>query len=232
VTEALVNRVVVHQLHPGGGLQCTVWLIAAPHGLILVDPGAGEEDAALRANLGRLGFVPEQVTHVLITHCHVDHALGAGGWQRRGARLVASAPGARFLAAAHPFAWCEHPERIPHIQVDLPLADGETLTAAGLSVRGLLTPGHTPDSMTYLLEPVAGERLAFTGDLLMADGRPGWVGKGQYAPDALRASLDRLLALGLTRVYPGHGEPIADVAGWLQRGLARARAGEWPRHSL
>ncbi len=222
------EMLVVHQLHPGGGLQCTTWLIEGPDGLVVVDPGAGFEEAAVRANLAALGFAAERVTAVLITHCHVDHAMGAGAWRRPGTRLVASTLGGEYLATAHPFIWCEHPERIPRIQVDVRLADGETVRAAGLTIQGLLTPGHTPDSMSYVIEVAPGERLAFTGDLLMANGLPGWVGRGQYDPEALQASLERLLGLGLRRVHTGHGVSIDDVDAWLRRGLALARAGHWP----
>lgn len=220
----------IHLLHPGAYMQCTAWLIEGPEGLILVDTGSGCEEEKLLANLQHLGFTPEQVTHALITHCHCDHSIGAKRWRRFGTRIVASARCAEYLESADPIIWGEHPDLIPKNPVDIRLQDSETLTAAGLTIQGIDTPGHTLGSMTYLIDG-EDKRLAFTGDLLLFEGVPGWAGKGQYDAESLLASLQRLLALSLTRVHPGHGAAIDEVDAWLRRGIGLGRAGEWHPNS-
>ncbi|MFW5858081.1 MAG: MBL fold metallo-hydrolase [Planctomycetota bacterium] len=216
----------VRPLHPGAYLQCASWIVETSDGILLIDPGSGCEDTRLVANLDALGHAPGDVTHVLITHCHCDHAMGATFWQRAGAILVASQPCAAALAEAHRFIWGEHPELIRPITVDRPFDDGDAFTVGGLTVTALSTPGHTPGGATYLVDG-PGERGAFTGDLLMHDGGPGWAGEGQYDPEALLQSLDRLAACGIRRAWPGHGQPIDEVAAWLQVGRDRGRSGDW-----
>ena len=58
----------------------------------LLDPGSGVAEAELLANLERAGVRLADVRGVLLTHCHVDHAMGAGRLQRHGLRVFASAP--------------------------------------------------------------------------------------------------------------------------------------------
>ncbi|WP_052436951.1 MBL fold metallo-hydrolase [Georgenia sp. SUBG003] len=96
-----------------------------------------------------------------------------------------------------------------------PLADGELLDVGGLAVRVLATPGHTGDSVSFLL---AEEGLLLTGDTVLGRGTTvlGWP-DGTVA-DYLR-TLDTLLAMTgegrVTRLAPGHGPPVEDPAAVL-----------------
>ena len=55
------------------------YAIPHPHGVILIESGPGSTLTGLEAGLAKLGFTPADVTDVLITHIHLDHA-GAAGW--------------------------------------------------------------------------------------------------------------------------------------------------------
>src|SRR5690606_35631623 len=113
--------------------------------VVVVDPGPLHEGhlAALAAT-GRVELI-------LITHHHHDHTEGS-------ARLAAltGAP----VRAADP-AYCVGGE---------PLVDGEEIEAAGILIRVLATPGHTADSLCFVL-PTDGEHgSVLTGDTILGRG--------------------------------------------------------------
>ena len=134
---------------------------------------------------------------IALTHGHADHTDGVAGLLAR----VGDVP----VAAA---AWKG---------ASVPLADGD---AFGPLVA-IATPGHAPDHLAFL----AG-RVLFTGDAVLGHGSV------YVAPDpgALRgylAALDRLLALDLDVICPGHGplvsEPRAKLAEYRDHRLDRER---------
>jgi glyoxylase-like metal-dependent hydrolase (beta-lactamase superfamily II) len=217
---------VVRPAHAGGYMQCRTWLIPGAGGAALVDPGSGVEEDSLLANLRQLGCSPSDIRYLLITHAHVDHAMGAGRLRRWGAKIVASAYTARLMEGASPVVWGEHPELVRPVTVDVRVADGEELDCSGFAIGCHLTPGHTHGCVTYMVETADG-RAGFTGDIVMGDGRPGWAGPGEYSASETVASLEKLRGIRVACAYPGHGAPITDPEAWLQRALALGRGGEW-----
>ncbi len=163
------------------------WLLRAPDSssCVVVDPGPDDE-----AHLRRVAE-HGPVAQVLLTHGHPDHAAGA----RRFAELV-GAP-VRALDPALRFG-CEG------------LADGDVVAAAGLEIRVLGTPGHTADSLCFLVDDDTG-RAVLTGDTVLGRGTT-----VVAAPDGTLgeylASLRRLATLAPgTTVLPGHGPELPDA---------------------
>jgi glyoxylase-like metal-dependent hydrolase (beta-lactamase superfamily II) len=171
------------------------WLLAEPGAAqaVVVDPGPRDDghlltvrDAATTENR-RVGLI-------LLTHRHADHAEGA----RRLAELT-GAP-VRALDPACRLG-------------DEGLADGDVVSLDGLEVRVVATPGHSADSLSFVL-PV--ERTVLTGDTVL--------GRGTTVVDhpdgdlaAYLESLHRLRRLAetaeVTRVLPGHGPVLDDALG-------------------
>jgi glyoxylase-like metal-dependent hydrolase (beta-lactamase superfamily II) len=135
-----------------------------------------------------------RITHVLDTHVHADHLSRS----RRLAELVG--------------ATLHMPEGAPVSYPFSALRDGDALEVGSATLEAVKTPGHTPESTSYLLDG----RALFTGDTLFlsAVGRPDLdatpEGSREKARELYR-SLQRLLALGPeTLVLPGHtGKPVA-----------------------
>ena len=167
------------------------WLLRAPGSerTVVVDPG--QSDALHHERL--LEAAPD-IAVVLITHGHFDHSqLAAELHERHGVPVRAADP--QFCHGAPP------------------LADGEAVESSGLTVRVLATPGHTADSVSF----VVGERDAvLTGDTILGRGttvvaHPDGV-LGPYLE-----SLERLRRLGDATVLTGHGPELpslADVAAY------------------
>lgn len=134
------------------------------------------------------------IRHVLLTHFHADFIAGHRALAKRTGATIHLAAGAQ---AEFPFH---------------PLADGEALELGAVALRALHTPGHTPESMTLLLEEGGRTLRALTGDTLFIGdvGRPDlFASLGATAGDlatSLHASLQRLLALpDEVEVWPAHG---------------------------
>lgn len=178
--------------NPGGmTLEGTnTWLLREPGAreVVVVDPGPPQHEAHLTAVLDEAQRGGGRVALILLSHHHSDHSGGA-------ARLAE-------LTGAPVRGGGAGPE----------LADDEDLTTGGLALRVLATPGHTADSVCFL---VPDDRLLLTGDTVL--GRSTTVivwpdgDLGHYL-----ASLERLQTAAeqgvVTRVAPGHGPVIPHAA--------------------
>ena len=167
-------------------------------GLIVVDPGP-DLDAHV-SDLVDAG----PIALVLVTHFHEDHT-GAS----RALHAVTGAPVRAFDAE-----FCIDAE---------PLTAGEVIVHGSARIRVLSTPGHTRDSVSFLVEDGV-SRAVLTGDTILGEGT---TVLGDY-PDALADYLDSLRALrelGEIAAFPGHGPmlpSIAEVADeYLRHRLAR-----------
>lgn len=189
------------------------WILRAPGAerSVVVDPGPMLEDH-LRAVLDEAG----KVAVVLLTHKHPDHSEGAGWFANQaGCGVRAVDPGFRIPT--------DHAHG---------LSEGDVITADGMRIEVLPTPGHTLDSVCFWL-PQDGSLL--TGDTVLGRGTS-VVAHPDGALGPYLDSLDRLRAFadspaGVTRLLPGHGAVIDDPTGVLtyyinhrQERLAQVRA--------
>ena len=148
------------------------YLIRHADGAILVESGPGSTLAALQAGLAQEGLSPRDVTHVLLTHIHLDHA-GAAGWlARQGAQIYVHPVGAphmlnpeKLLASARRIyedrmdaLWGEFLP-VPESQLVVP-NDTEPIVIGNLEFIPLNTPGHAEHHYAYLFEDIC-----FSGDV-------------------------------------------------------------------
>ena len=145
------------------------------------------------------------VRHLLLTHAHVDHIFGC--------RFFEDQFDLRFKAheAAVPFIErAEEQATAFGVEVDKPsvpttfLDEGDTISFGGVTLDILHTPGHSPDSISFVHRP---SDQALTGDVLFQNS----IGRTQGLPETSRSQLmasitDKLLPLGDdVTIYPGHG---------------------------
>ncbi len=146
-----------------------------------------------------------QATHVLLTHCHFDHVGGVAGLQASGARVYCSAAERPLVGTANDLSH-HFGAPTPTYKIDETFVDGEEKLLNGVSVKMLLTPGHTKGSCCYLFTSKEGDRYLFTGDTLFADS----IGRTDFPTGnigEMRASLKRLRDLdGDMPLYAGHNE--------------------------
>jgi glyoxylase-like metal-dependent hydrolase (beta-lactamase superfamily II) len=107
-----------------------------------------------------------------------------------------------------------------------PVGGPERFTAAGLAVEAVRTPGHTADSVCFVVtpeDPGAGGPAVLTGDTVLGRGTTVVMWPDGDLGDYL-ASLARLAELGALPVLPGHGPALADCAAAAGHYLAHRRA--------
>ncbi len=195
----------------------------------LIETGPGSTVTALQAGLAALGLRPADLTHVLVTHIHLDHA-GAAGWlAQQGTPVYVHHVGAPHLIA--PMRLWNSASRIYGAQmVPLwgqvwPIApaqvhtlhDGDVVELGGLQIVAHDTPGHAWHHMAYQIEDVC-----FTGDVAAAR-MPGCrhVRLPTPPPEIELAvwhdSVQRLRRLAARRLYLTHFGAVDDVAAHLDR---------------
>ncbi|REC53726.1 MBL fold metallo-hydrolase [Rhodosalinus sediminis] len=193
-------------------------------GLAVIDPGP-DDPAHLEAILAALG-PGQRITHILVTHAHLDHSPLARPLARETGAPVLAFGDARAgrsavmtrLAAAGLAGGGEGVET--GFAPDATLADGAEVAGDGWRLTALHTPGHFGNHLCF----AAGDTL-FTGDLVM-----GWASSLVSPPDGdltdFMASCARLSGHRWRVMHPGHGAPIADPAARLAWLLAHRRTRE------
>lgn len=161
------------------------WVLKAPGSreCIVVDPGPKD-----KAHLDAVA-ASGTVVLTLVTHRHADHTGGLKRFHRRSGSPIRAA-GEKFL----------------HGDAST-LADGEVIEAAGLRITVVHTPGHTADSVSFMLDDAV-----LTGDTILGRGTTVLDPKDGSLADYL-TSLDTLERLGEGKtVLPGHGPELPDAA--------------------
>ncbi len=194
------------------------YLIETGGSYILIDTGCAGQRANLENVLAAAGCQPGELTLVILTHGDFDHtgnarylraSFGAtiamhradAGMAERGDMFSNRHKGNALLRALSPllFGFGKAERFVPDLYVE----DGDDLSTYGLAARVVHIPGHSSGSIGILT--AAGD--LFCGDLLENAGRPAY---NSIMDDqaAAQASVVRLAGLGVSAVYPGHGEPF------------------------
>ena len=173
------------------GMRCL--LVEHPDALVLIDTGVGNKETAkfhdiygienapvgtsgptqLESALKEAGFAPEDVTMVISSHLHFDHAGGNTRVDDAGV-VVPSFPNARYVARRGEWEWAHHTnERTSASDFGrnydpveqaclLELVDGDRDVLPGVTLRH--TPGHTPHHQGILVTS-GKERMFFAADM-------------------------------------------------------------------
>ena len=230
-----------------GGLRGTVgsYLLPGPDGTFaLIESGPASTLPTLQAGIREAGFEPENLSDVLVTHIHLDHAGAAGTLAREyGATVWAHASGAphlvdpsRLLSSARRVYGDEMEalwgavEGAPEAQVRA-LSHGDTFTLFGRSVRVLATPGHASSHVSYLLD----NKTMFTGDAAAIKLPGSGVVRPATAPpeidlEAWDRSLDAMRDAAPERLLLTHFGEVVDVTAHLER--VRERTHAWAEEVL
>ncbi len=226
----LVRRVLAENPSPFTYLGSGTYIIGSGE-VAVIDPGPDDSthiDAILQA------LAPgEQITHIFITHHHLDHA---GGVDELHARTGAPSHGFGWTAPSSqvkvPLFHFGDPEvdgidprstadesnesRFKSVHPDVTLAHGDIVQIGDMTLEAVYTPGHASDHLCYAF---AQERLLFTGDHVM-----GWSTSVIPLPDgdltAYMASLNLLLNRDEVWYLPTHGPAVTEPRSLVEALLA------------
>jgi glyoxylase-like metal-dependent hydrolase (beta-lactamase superfamily II) len=159
------------------------WVLRGPGSdeMVIVDPGPDDDEHIGR--LAALGKIPL----VLISHKHEDHTGAIDKLVELTGAVVRSV-GSGFLRG-----------------LGGPLTDGEVIDAAGLRITVMATPGHTADSLSFLVDDAV-----LTADTVLGRGTTVIDDEDGSLTQYLE-SLRRLRGLGRRTVLPGHGPDLDDL---------------------
>jgi glyoxylase-like metal-dependent hydrolase (beta-lactamase superfamily II) len=209
------------------------YLIVEKGRAAFIDSGTNYSVPRLLAALDAANLAPEAVDLVIATHVHLDHAGGVGLLMQHlpRARLIVHPRGARHMIdpihlvkGATAVYGAEEIERSYGTIVGVPedrvveTSDGMTMTLAGRPLLFLHTPGHAMHHHCIWDERSRG---IFTGDTLGLSYREFDTARGawimptttpvQFQPEALRHSIERLLAFTPQQIYITHYGSVGDV---------------------
>jgi len=192
-----------------------VYLVDCGVTLALVDAGGGGDVDRLVRNIEAEGIDPSCVSHLLLTHCHSDHAGGAFGLRERlGCRVCIEEGEARIvesgsdddlgLDAAREGGFYPQDYRFTHCPVDFRLRNGDTISCGDREFKAIHVPGHSKGSMCFLVDLDEGRAL-FSGDVVFPGGRIFINNLPSSDLSDYRRTIGRLAALEVDMLFPAHG---------------------------
>lgn len=198
------------------------YLIATSEGPILIESGPYSTYPQLAEAIRNVGFQPEDIKHVFLTHIHFDHAGAAWQFAAYGAKIYVHEIGVPHLhnpeklwnSAAQIYGdqmdalWGKM-EPIPMDQL-VATADGDVITIGDVTIKAIYTPGHAVHHNAYLIDDVL-----FTGDVAGVK-----IGNGPVVPpcpppdiniELWKESIEKLRNSGATTFYLTHFGAIHDT---------------------
>jgi glyoxylase-like metal-dependent hydrolase (beta-lactamase superfamily II) len=199
----------------------TYMIDCGAEGVAIIDPTYESEFERTVENVEKCGRTRKDIRWVLNTHCHIDHAMADRKFREMGAQILVGAADAEHVekgTRVTGYYIVKGVTEFPRSKVDQRLEDGETLRLGNKVLEVIHTPGHTPGSISLLLE-AGGKNILFAGDTVLYDARLGWQGNPYADNRAYLASLEKLERFTLNTkplqwdvLLPGHGAIAMDHA--------------------
>jgi len=178
-------------------------LIDAGNELAVIDGGLPQSAQLIIENIRELGFDPRDVTTIMLSHAHFDHAGGMNALQKyTGAKILSSTQGAKALRAGAlleddpQFGQGAGHTGFPATQNVKAVTDGVDHVIGDTSVQGIYTAGHTPGGMSWTWQSCEEERCL---NVVYADSTSAVSAAGYRFSDGmgdtLRVSAERIAAL-------------------------------------
>ena len=211
----LIRRIVANNPGPFTFVGTGTYIVGRGE-VAVIDPGPADEahlDAILAATGG------ETITHIFVTHHHLDHSPLAAPLKARTGATIYGCP----LSQAHVAAEVRVEEdEDESFRADVVVCGGGVFEGKGWTLEAIPTPGHTSNHICYGLKE---ENALFCGDHIM-----GWSTTVISPPDGDMGdyfrSLDNIKARGFNTLWPTHGPPVPEVGPFIDAYIAHRRARE------
>lgn len=216
------------------------YLLTGDDEVVLIESGPSSTLDRLEASVARAGFDLADVSKVLVTHIHLDHAGASGPLARANPDLRVYAHPFGLPHLVDPTKLVASASRIYGDQMEplwgdvvaidehqvIPFSDDEILRIAGRDLRVIFTPGH---AWHHVAIHEADTGTVFTGDV-GAVRMPGYryvcppAPPPDLSPDSWAESIERIAALNPTRLCLTHFGVVDDPARHLEQILPNLEA--------
>ena len=142
---------VIGNIYYVGSRGLSTYLIATPEGHIVINSSFEKNVPMIKDSIEKLGFKFSDVKILLISHAHNDHCAGSA--------LFKELTGAKYMVMAEDVPEIEaggkgnfqNPNggRYPSLKVDRVLHDGDEVKLGNVTLKAVLTPGHTKGCTTW-----------------------------------------------------------------------------------
>ena len=215
--------------------RCNAYVLRSSEAVALVDTGVSWRLGRLRASLRAIGLEPTDIALIIATHCHYDHVGSLAAMKgQSGAKVLVHESETQYLergsmalppgtngilraVVATAVTLFPHSGRFAPLTPDIVVGSEYDLSPHGIEGVVLHTPGHTQGSVSVVLGSAA-----VVGDLMYDIGRrtvfPPFAEEGA----GVLSSWERLLAMGMRELHPGHGRCIDSQR--LRRSLDERRS--------
>lgn len=216
---ALEPARVFDNLYFVGDRSTSAWALTTSAGIILLDAGFHHNvEGTILAGMRKLGLKTEDIRYVIVSHGHNDHFGGA--------RLLQKTFNARIVMSEadweHMVTWPQRGSPAPFPDRDVVVKDGDEIRLGEQTVRIVITPGHTPGTISPIFEVRDGAQRHYVGYW-------GGDGAGHLDPAGIRtyaAAVDRFIGLDPRVDVPLSNHVVADGTVLKLPLLASRKAGE------
>lgn len=208
----------------GGGFDwtdpcdCNVYVIDGGNETALIDAGAGGSTAQIMSHLFEESICTKTIKYIFLTHLHADHAGGAAALREMTrAKVALTREGKRVLERGDEKAidldrarlagFYDRHYRFKRCKADLLLDDGDVFRVGNLTVRVIVSPGHSRFDTYYLVKSEEGHVSLFSGDGLFFGGRISMLNTRDFDLHALARTMARLIREKVDSLFPGHNQP-------------------------
>lgn len=197
--------------------DCCIYLINAGD-LVLIDSGAGRSAQRLVDNINTLGFDPQRLKAIIITHAHIDHIGSVAYFQQKyGVKLVAHELDATAIETGEGTGAEFYDVAYQSCRVDIKVGTaGESLTFGAYELELIHIPGHTPGSIAVYVD--MDDRRVLFGQDIHGPYVPAWGAD----PAQARLSLQKLIDLNADILCEGHFgiyQPASEVKQYIEEYL-------------
>ena len=178
----------------GDGLCSNIYVIGNKD-ITLIDTGVGNRMNPIFPQLEELGFKPENIKQVVLTHAHHDHAMGAFMiLDRIRPRILVHEADTKYIATSFGDALVK-------------IQEGDIVETKIGSFDVYLTPGHTPGCICLHDKDT---KILISGDTVFPDGHYGRYDGESGSHEATVESLRKLDGLDVEYLLSGHGSPVLE----------------------
>ena len=221
-----------------GSKRVSVHIIDTQNGLVMIDTGYPDMYEQILNSMSELGLNPKDIFAIFHSHGHIDHFGCTQKFKElSGAKTYISRIDNDIVNGKLDLSWAEELgyERLPEFDCDVLVEDGDVFHFGNVTIRCILTPGHTDGVLSFIIECNHEQEslvAAMHGGVGLNTLTTKFLNKYNLSfecRDAYRTSLHKLCEEHVDIVLGNHPEQN-DTEGKLRKvllGESIADAGEW-----